>query len=472
MTRVSHPLQKGMRVVPHLRRYPARIKSSSSSSSSSSPSLDQIGRRAFFVPPQQYGPGWARHGRCGEAISLRHFSSAAVRFAVRDADAAVVEDGREPGTTSRANQTRKRWHTFAKGAAGILSAIALYVAVDNGRRRGAVFWATAFPAFLHYRLTEFVYDDEDARAAVLASAARKVQLADTTASSLTLKPSQSIINQSNSAGSSSENSNSSKNSHSVLRRCRESLRAFLRHSPLGPYRRFENEGIQIPGAHGTTEDGTGTAALISNSNSNTPLESRFLALKTWISKANHCYLESHIPLHSISNSSSPSASPRDAAFKALHDFYSPRVEDLCLRLRGMYLKNAQFLSLRDDMVPPEYLRWCRKLQHMAPTVLSTEQARAIVDREVGLEKFEKINFDTPAGSAAIGVVYEGWIRVPIVRPEQIEEEEPEPPTEETDRTPTRLQRVAIKVQIPGGEAQFRSDLLNMKAFCMLAYMGL
>ncbi|CAD7964496.1 unnamed protein product [Amoebophrya sp. A25] len=148
---------------------------------------------------------------------------------------------------------------------------------------------------------------------------------------------------------------------------------------------------------------------------------------------------------------------RQEIFQRLHNFYSPTVRDLCMRLRGLYLKNAQFLSLREDVVPEPYLSWCRRLQHEAPTTLDKEEARAIVEREVGLGYFTSLDLDKPIGSAAIGMVYRGTITrqhtdangagegAPVVLP------------------------VAVKVQVPGTEEQFRCDMATMRSFCHVAY---
>jgi hypothetical protein len=38
-------------------------------------------------------------------------------------------------------------------------------------------------------------------------------------------------------------------------------------------------------------------------------------------------------------------------YEELHDRYSGHVRDLTYRMRGFYLKNAQYLSVRDDFIP-------------------------------------------------------------------------------------------------------------------------
>ncbi|CAD7940253.1 unnamed protein product [Amoebophrya sp. A120] len=178
---------------------------------------------------------------------------------------------------------------------------------------------------------------------------------------------------------------------------------------------------------------------------------------------------------------------RDDVFQSLHYRYSPRVKRLCLSLRGLYLKNAQFMSLREDVVPEPYLTWCRQLQHEAPVCLTAEEARKILcedlekvkkqtDENVGnqsstgksagarnvdpkvskdgtldIEKqfFERLNLEKPIGSAAIGMVYRGKFY--------------------TDETRKGTVDVAVKIQVPGTEKLFRSDMATMRAFCHLAY---
>jgi hypothetical protein len=45
---------------------------------------------------------------------------------------------------------------------------------------------------------------------------------------------------------------------------------------------------------------------------------------------------------------------RIARFEALHEKYAPRARDICLSLRGFYLKTAQLVSTIANTVPPQY----------------------------------------------------------------------------------------------------------------------
>eukprot|EP00913_Durusdinium_trenchii_P024819 g23295.t1 len=115
--------------------------------------------------------------------------------------------------------------------------------------------------------------------------------------------------------------------------------------------------------------------------------------------------------------SHPSATPERAAeFERLHEIYSPIVRDATLRLRGYYLKVAQFFSMRDDY-------------------------------ELGLGHVDEAFKDwssKPIGSASIGQVYLARLR-------------------------STGEDVAIKVQMPGAERLFRVDIRTLKIFTRLAF---
>ncbi|CAE7456741.1 unnamed protein product [Symbiodinium natans] len=143
---------------------------------------------------------------------------------------------------------------------------------------------------------------------------------------------------------------------------------------------------------------------------------------------------------------SPSAE-RTEAFERLHDFYSPIVRSATLRLRGYYLKVAQFLSMRDDYVPPQYLSWAKKLQDEAPVALSAPEAQRCVAAELGLHGLDAAFEDwstVPIGSASIGQVYLARLR-------------------------SSGERVAVKVQMPGAEHLFRVDIKTLKLFTSFAF---
>lgn len=126
------------------------------------------------------------------------------------------------------------------------------------------------------------------------------------------------------------------------------------------------------------------------------------------------------------------------------------VERATLRMRGFYLKAAQMMSMREDFLPKQYLLWTKKLQHEAPVVLSSADARRCVRKELGLagdgcdlsEVFAEWT-EEPIGSASIGQVYRAKLR-------------------------STGEEVAVKVQSPGIERLFRADIRTLKFFTSFA----
>ena len=140
-----------------------------------------------------------------------------------------------------------------------------------------------------------------------------------------------------------------------------------------------------------------------------------------------------------------SEAERAAAYEALHERYAPVIERHTLRLRGFYLKLAQVVSTVDYFLPPQYLRWCKKLQDEAPTAMGATQVRAIIERELGrpVESVFSSFEDKPCGVASIGQVHRAVLRG-------------------SGRV------VAVKVLGPDIEAMFRSDMGTVLDFCRLA----
>jgi aarF domain-containing kinase len=137
---------------------------------------------------------------------------------------------------------------------------------------------------------------------------------------------------------------------------------------------------------------------------------------------------------------------REKAFSKLHSFYSPIMRDHVLRMRGFFLKAAQLMSTREDFVPSEYLEWTTKMQNEAPVTFSAEQAKAIVCEGLGIRSISDVFsewINTPVGSASIGQVYKAKLR-------------------------KNDEWVAVKVQAPNAEHQFKSDLRACKIFCQVA----
>lgn len=135
---------------------------------------------------------------------------------------------------------------------------------------------------------------------------------------------------------------------------------------------------------------------------------------------------------------------RDVVFNRLHDRYAPEAKQITLALRGFYLKTAQLCSTIPNTVPPQYMEWCEQMQDEVPTPFAAGMARELVEKSLNqpIEKVFSRWEDEPCGSASIGQVHRATL------------------LDGTD--------VAVKVQYPGIESKFRSDLENIIRFCKLA----
>ena len=112
--------------------------------------------------------------------------------------------------------------------------------------------------------------------------------------------------------------------------------------------------------------------------------------------------------------------------------------ELCLNLRGFYLKSGQFLASRRDFMPQTYTRKLAKLHDDVPP-LPAETVKIILERELGghLENFfTSIDLAKPIGAASIAQVHKAvWRKTG--------------------------EKVAVKVQYPGADKLMRGDLSNL-----------
>ena len=86
---------------------------------------------------------------------------------------------------------------------------------------------------------------------------------------------------------------------------------------------------------------------------------------------------------------------------------------LCVDLRGFYLKSGQFIGARGDFVPEQICRQLSVLHDQVPP-MQPELAQECIERELGgipLDSvFEWINFQDPLGSASISQVHKAKLR--------------------------------------------------------------
>eukprot|EP01061_Rhynchopus_euleeides_P006171 TRINITY_DN15244_c0_g1_i1.p2 TRINITY_DN15244_c0_g1~~TRINITY_DN15244_c0_g1_i1.p2 ORF type:complete len:545 (+),score=281.95 TRINITY_DN15244_c0_g1_i1:60-1694(+) len=132
----------------------------------------------------------------------------------------------------------------------------------------------------------------------------------------------------------------------------------------------------------------------------------------------------------------------NSRYEALHEICSPLARDVCLDMRGFYLKNAQMMATREDFFPPQYIEWMRKTEDQAPTPFSEGDAEKIVAEELGRPLEEVFSFfdPVPSGVASIGQVHRAVLR-------------------------DSGKEVAVKVQHWGAEELFSGDIRTQKNFC-------
>lgn len=98
-------------------------------------------------------------------------------------------------------------------------------------------------------------------------------------------------------------------------------------------------------------------------------------------------------------------------FKAVHPEAAARLYELCKRNGATWVKVAQFLSARPDMLPREYIEELKKLQNDARPV-SFSEIKPLLDEELGAgwrDKFEWVE-EQPIATASIGQVHKAQLK--------------------------------------------------------------
>ena len=94
---------------------------------------------------------------------------------------------------------------------------------------------------------------------------------------------------------------------------------------------------------------------------------------------------------------------------AIHEKNSRRMINLCLSLRGFYLKTGQFLGTRHDFMPAMYTTKLSKLHDDVPP-LSGKEIKKIIEKELNgtiEEYFTSLTLEKPIGAASIAQVHAG-----------------------------------------------------------------
>jgi len=96
-----------------------------------------------------------------------------------------------------------------------------------------------------------------------------------------------------------------------------------------------------------------------------------------------------------------------------HAWAGDRMRDLCVSLRGFYLKTGQFIGARGDFVPEPVCRRLAVLQDRVPPMPASAAAR-VLRRELGLSDlsgvFEWVDLEAPLGSASVSQVHKARLR--------------------------------------------------------------
>jgi aarF domain-containing kinase len=130
----------------------------------------------------------------------------------------------------------------------------------------------------------------------------------------------------------------------------------------------------------------------------------------------------------------------ESRWNELHELNSDRMYNLCVDLRGFYLKAGQFLGTRYDFMPTQYTTKLAKL-HDDVTPMPEQEAKDIIEQELHSSYttyFSKLDLKSPLGAASIAQVHLGTWK----------------PTNE---------KVAVKIQYPHAERLMKSDLKNLRA---------
>ena len=134
------------------------------------------------------------------------------------------------------------------------------------------------------------------------------------------------------------------------------------------------------------------------------------------------------------------AKTTERLYDIAHEVNSKRMIDLCLQLRGFYLKTGQFLGTRHDFMPRLYTQRLSQLHDDVPP-MDEKSVRRIVERELRgpVDKFfTDLDLVTPIGAASIAQVHVGTWRA-------------------------TGEKVAVKVQYPNAERIMTGDLKNLRA---------
>ncbi|CAK0845785.1 unnamed protein product, partial [Prorocentrum cordatum] len=131
-------------------------------------------------------------------------------------------------------------------------------------------------------------------------------------------------------------------------------------------------------------------------------------------------------------------------WKSLHEKHAGSLLDVCLDMRGFYVKIGQVCSTRRDMFPGPWIDALEQLQGEHPELLArpVREMEGIIRKGLGLRARELVEVRQSAlGAAATGQVHRARLR--------------------------DGREVVVKVQYPDAERLYRLDFANTRLFCAL-----
>ena len=132
-------------------------------------------------------------------------------------------------------------------------------------------------------------------------------------------------------------------------------------------------------------------------------------------------------------------SDHEIEWNQLHEINSKRMIDMCLSLRGFYLKAGQFLGTRHDFMPNQYTSKLSQLHDDVPSMKESIIENILQNEFHGklYDYFSSINLKYPVGSASIGQVHEAFLK-------------------------STNEKVAVKIKYPFIENLITKDLNNLE----------
>jgi len=151
---------------------------------------------------------------------------------------------------------------------------------------------------------------------------------------------------------------------------------------------------------------------------------------------------------------------RDDTWERLHDEYSPRVFNLFLSLRGLYVKIGQVLSSRADFIPRQYVDLFSTLQDDVPARPTKEIMKIIEKSFLKHHNLTLGSVFSEIDERALGVASIGQVHAATLNP-----------SFQTTGDYNGGRSVVVKVKDPHAKQQFIDDFKVFRWLCKIALPG-